>query len=80
MKYDAYASLVTSVLELKLHRTTMFEWQRHTQSKTVSDFHDWLEFLDLRVTAGVNAAREGEGRRQAPHSEKGRHCGKDVIN
>ena len=57
MKYETLASLVTSVLELKLDHTTMFEWQRHMQdSNTVPDFEDLLEFLDLRAQSGENAA------------------------
>ena len=30
IKYERFTSLVTSILELKLDHTTMFEWQRHT--------------------------------------------------
>ena len=72
MKYEAFASLVTSILELKLDHTTIFEWQRHTQySNAVPDVDKLLEFLDLPVRAGENGAREGERRRQAPLPEKG---------
>ena len=47
MKYETFTSLVTSILELKLDHTTMFEWQCHTQdSNAVPDFDDLLEFLD----------------------------------
>ena len=50
MKYETFASLVTSVLEFKLDHTTMFKWQQHTQdSNTVPDFDDLLEFLDVRA-------------------------------
>ena len=70
MKYETFASLVTSILELKLDHTTMFEWQRHTQdSNAVPDFDDLLEFLDLCARAEKNAPREGERRHQAPPPE-----------
>ena len=71
MKYETFDSLVTSILELKLDPTTMYEWQRHTQdSNTVPDFDDLLEFLDLHARAEENVARQGERRHQAPPSEK----------
>ena len=61
MKYETFASLVMSILELKLDHGTMFKWQCHTQSsETVPDFNDLLEFLDLRARAGENVAREEE--------------------
>ena len=70
MRYETFASLVTSILELKLDHATMFEWQ-HTQSyKTVPDFNDLLEFLDLHARGGENAAREGERKRQLPPPER----------
>ena len=72
MKYESFASFVTSTLELKLDHATMFEWQPQTQSsKTVHDFDDLLEFLDLHARAGENAAREGVRKRQVP-LQKGR--------
>ena len=71
MKYETFASLVTSILELKVDHITIFKWQRHTHSSnTVPDFGDLLEFLDLRARAGKNAAREGETRRQVSLPEK----------
>ena len=71
MKYETFASLVTSILELKLDHTTMFEWQRHTQSSsTVPDINDLLEFLDLCARAGENAAWEGERKRQVLPPER----------
>ena len=71
MKYDTFALLVTSMLELKLDHTTMFEWQWHMQSSnTVPDFDDLLEFSNLRARAGENTAREGERKCQVPPPEK----------
>ena len=71
MKYETFASLVTSILELKLDHTTMFQRQPHTQdSNAVPNFNELLDFLDLHAQTGENAAREGERRRQAPRSKK----------
>ena len=45
-------SFITSIIELKLDSTTMFEWQRHSQSSTgTPHYHDLLEFLDHRAQA-----------------------------
>ena len=34
MYYDPSGSFITSLIETKLDRSTMFEWQRHTQEKS----------------------------------------------
>ena len=45
-------SFITSIIELKLDTTTMFEWQRHTQSQNeVPHYRDILEFIDHRAQA-----------------------------
>ena len=45
-------SFITSVIELKLDVSTMFEWQRHSQDKAeVPSYNEILEFLDLRAQA-----------------------------
>ena len=45
-------TFITSVIELKLHSDTMFEWQKHTQMKTdVPPYKDLLDFIDLRAQA-----------------------------
>ena len=52
MDYDPSGLFITSVLELKLDQTTMFEWQRHTQ--TINDlphYQELLDFLNLRAQA-----------------------------
>ena len=49
----------------------MFELQWHTQSsKTIPDFKDLLEFLDMCGRTRENAAWEGERTRQVPPPEK----------
>ena len=55
MGYEPSGSFVTSILELKLDSTTMFESQRHSQdSRVVPHYAHLLEFLDLRVRAYEN--------------------------
>ena len=43
---------ITSLLEMKLDSTTMFEWQRHSQEHSdVPDYQILLDFLNLRAQA-----------------------------
>ena len=64
-------TFVTSILELKLDQTTMFEWQKHSQgSKEVPDFNELLEFLDLRARATENAREESERKHSSIPSSK----------
>ena len=52
MDEELSPSFITSTVELKLDSTTMFEWQRHTQSsKGIPHYHEILEFLDHRAQA-----------------------------
>ncbi len=52
MGQEPSPSFITSIIELKLDSTTMFKWQRHSQSQTeVPHYHDLLEFLDHRAQA-----------------------------
>ena len=45
-------AFITSLLEMKLNSTTMFEWQRHSQEHTdVPDYQELLGFLNLRAQA-----------------------------
>lgn len=46
-------SFVTCIVELKLDPTTLFEWQKHSQSTVdeVPHYQNILEFLDLRAQA-----------------------------
>ena len=42
----------TSVIELKLDTTTMFEWQKHSQdTSSMLHYLDLLEFINLRTQA-----------------------------
>ena len=57
MGYDPSGPFITSILELKLDTTTLFEWQRHSQSQTkVPHYLDLLTFIDLRAPASEGSA------------------------
>ena len=52
MEQELSPSFITSIIELKLDPTTIFEWQRHTQSQNeVLHYREMLEFLDRRAQA-----------------------------
>jgi hypothetical protein len=53
MKADPDPSFITSLVELKLNPTTLFEWQKKSQSTVdeVPHYNDHLEFLNLRAQA-----------------------------
>ena len=52
MDYEPSGPFITSLLELKLDPTTMFEWQRASQGRTeVPPYSELLDFLDLRAQA-----------------------------
>ena len=59
MGYDPSGPFVTSLIEMKLDRSTMFEWHKHTQEKTdVPHYTEILEFIDLRARASESVLRE----------------------
>ena len=50
--HEPSKQFITSLLELKLDPTTMFEWQRHSQEHSeVPDCDVLLSFIDLRAKA-----------------------------
>ena len=52
MEQELSPSFITSIIKLKLDPTTMFKWQRHTQSQNeVPHYREMLEFLDRRAQA-----------------------------
>ena len=52
MGCEAPGPFITSVLELKLDSSTMFEWQRHSQESTdVPHYKELLDFINLRAQA-----------------------------
>ena len=57
MEYDLSGPFITSILELKLDTTTLFEWQKHSQSKAqVPHYQELLTFIDLRAQASEGSA------------------------
>ena len=59
MKQETIESFITSMLEVKLDQTTMFEWQRHSQDlKDIPHYSVLLEFLGLRVQTSKHAVHE----------------------
>ena len=53
MKSEPDPFFVTSVIELKLDESTLFEWQKHSQEKVeeVPHYQELLDFINLRAQA-----------------------------
>ena len=50
MGHDPPGPFVTSLIELKLDATTIFEWQRYTQDAAdVPHYQKLLDFINLRA-------------------------------
>ena len=50
--HEPSQAFITSLLEMKLDSTMMFEWQRHSQDHTdVPEYQELLDFLNLRAQA-----------------------------
>ena len=59
MKEDPTGSFITALLELKLDKDTMFEWQKASQdAKTIPHYDDLLKFLNLRAQASETCSNE----------------------
>lgn len=77
MKSEPDPSFVTSIIELKLDQTTLFEWQKHSQEKVeeIPHYQDILDFIDLRAQASESLA--GASKRQGlPPGKKPATLGK----
>ena len=72
MKTEPDPSFVTSIIELKLDQTTLFEWQKHSQSTVneVPHYQDILEFLDLRAQASETLSTPSKRHAAASPSKK----------
>ena len=71
MGEDPSNSFVTSFIELKMDRLTMFEWQKHSQGfKAVPHYQKLLDFLDLRAQASEGVTQK-EQKRPQPIVSKG---------
>ena len=65
MKEEPTGSFITALLELKLDRDTMFEWQKSSQdAKKIPHYDDLLKFLDLRAQASETCSSESKGHHQ----------------
>ena len=59
MDCEPSGPFITSVVELKLDTTTMFEWQKHSQDTTnVPHYQDLLEFINLRAQASETSTSD----------------------
>ena len=59
MGYDSSGPFVTSLIEMKLDQSTLFEWQKLTQENSdVPHYAEILEFIDLRARASETVFRE----------------------
>ncbi len=59
MGYEPSGPFVTSILELKLDQTTLFEWQKHSQSSaSVPHYQDLLDFINLRAQASETSVKQ----------------------
>ncbi len=66
MKAEPEPSFITSLVELKLDPTTLFEWQKHSQSivDEVPHYNDLLEFLNLRAQASEALSASNPSKKQ----------------
>ena len=59
LDHEPSQAFITSLLEMKLDSTTMFEWQRHSQDHTdVPEYQELLDFLNLRAQAAEASAEK----------------------
>ena len=59
MDQDPSGAFITSMMELKLDQTTMFEWQKTNQTtKSVPHYQAILEFLNLRAQAAETCSTQ----------------------
>ncbi len=59
MDEEPTGSFITALLELKLDKDTMFEWQKASQdSKKTPHYDDLLKFLDLRAQTSETCSSE----------------------
>ena len=59
LDHEPSQAFITSLLEMKLDSTTMFEWQRHSQDHAdVPDYQELLDFFNLRAQAAEPSAEK----------------------
>ena len=68
--HEPSKQFITSLLELKLDPTTMFEWQRHSQEHSeVPDCDVLLSFIDLRAQAAEATVPDKKHKSNHPPSK-----------
>lgn len=71
MTDNSLEAFVTSIIETKLDRTSMFAWQDYShESRQVPSYEKLLEFLDRRAQATENTVRESERKRSGTAPER----------
>lgn len=82
--HEPPGSFVTSLLELKLDATTMFEWQRHSQTSVdIPPYGELLEFVNLRAQASESSTSEmprKSTKHETPHGRKSTLPGKPIAS
>ena len=73
---ESSGPFITSVIELKLDTTTMFEWQKHSQVATsVPHYQELLDFINLRAQASeISTTKSPKG-----ELKKNFHVGKPHL-
>lgn len=81
MGYEPSGPFVTSIVELKLDPTTLFEWQKHSLSSTrVPPYQDLLEFINLRAQASEISISDKRQPKNDTASKKIPASGKIVMS
>ena len=71
MGHEPDGNFITSFLQLKLDRTTLFEWQKHNQDSTdVSHYQDLLDFINRRAQASETLNPETRKSHRSDHPKK----------
>ena len=81
MGSDPSGPFITSAIELKLDKCTMFEWQKHSQKcDEVPPYEEILAFLDLRARATESMVDTRNVRPDPPHHKHGFSKGGNVAS
>ena len=82
MELEPDPSFITSIIELKLDTTTLFEWQKHTQEsiKDVPPYQDILDFLNLRAQASESLAGQTKRNSAQPPGKKSAQSSGNVAS
>ena len=71
MGHEPDGTFITSFLQLKLDKTTIYEWQKHNQDSTdVSHYQDLLDFINMRAQASETLNSETCRPQRSDHPRK----------